>query len=456
MRVLRILGLGMVSAFLVLAVTAAAAPAAFQFQAGEYSAEVSGQQVGEHVLTVEAGITLKCKVATVVGELAEAEEELEVTPSYSECVAAGFVATVATEGCKYRLDANTNDADVVCPAGKAIKITAGTCELQVGSQNGRTSVEYDNSPEALPPTATAKAALTGVVYTKSKDGFLCPLLGTGTKEDGTLTGEYLVKAVAAEGQVAAVFAEPLWEFCVAEPEWPEEDCGAWKTGFEEPEEEEEAEWPEEEEPAEEEQKGHNPILFIHGFNGSKATFATFVKWFEGDGWAPKRLHNWAYNSGKSNIKVAERVSTEVNKFLTETGAKTVDIVTHSMGGLSGRYYVKNLGGDKKVDDFVSIGGPNHGTWTALLCWDFFNSCKDMLPKSKFLNELNAGGDVPGGIRYGTWGSECDKVIRPPHSVTLTGAAQNKMFTKKDKICPGHTKLHEEKTIYEEVRDFVKN
>ena len=37
-----------------------------------------------------------------------------------------------------------------------------------------------------------------------------------------------------------------------------------------------------------------------------------------------------------------------------------------MGGLSTRYYLKNLGATQYVDDWVSIGGPNHGTTFALL------------------------------------------------------------------------------------------
>lgn len=45
----------------------------------------------------------------------------------------------------------------------------------------------------------------------------------------------------------------------------------------------------------------------------------------------------------------------------------MDVVAHSMGSLSSRYYLKNPGGTARVDEWVSIGGPNHGTYTAAGC-----------------------------------------------------------------------------------------
>ena len=60
----------------------------------------------------------------------------------------------------------------------------------------------------------------------------------------------------------------------------------------------------------------------------------------------------------------------VNEIKAATGAAKVDIITHSMGGLSSRYYIKNLGGAANVDDWVSLAGPNHGTTWAYGCFFF--------------------------------------------------------------------------------------
>lgn len=174
-------------------VTTASASAAY-FQATEYPAEVKGEREGEvHIFTVEGGFSLKCETDTFGAELPEPLETLEVAPKYEKCTALGLSATVTMEGCKYRLDANAADVDIVCPEGKAIKIVAATCEVQIGSQNGIEKDEYVKHEES-PKTLSVKFKAEKIKYNKTKDGFLCPLSGLGEKSDGTYTGNILVKA----------------------------------------------------------------------------------------------------------------------------------------------------------------------------------------------------------------------------------------------------------------------
>jgi hypothetical protein len=176
-------------------VTTASASGAY-FQATEYPAEVKAEREGEvHILTVEGGISVKCETDSFTAELPEPLETLEVAPKYEKCTALGAAATVAMEGCKYRLDANAADVDIVCPAGKAIKIAAFTCEVQIGSQNGVEKDEYVNH-EASPGTVSVNFKAEKIKYNKTKDGFLCPLSGLGEKSDGTYAGNFLAKAYA--------------------------------------------------------------------------------------------------------------------------------------------------------------------------------------------------------------------------------------------------------------------
>ena len=192
---------------------------------------------------------------------------------------------------------------------------------------------------------------------------------------------------------------------------------------------------------------HDPILFVHGYLSDGSVWDTMVARFKADGWTSSELYSWSYNYSQSNAVTAGQLSQKVNEILAATGKSKVDIVTHSMGGLSSRYYLKNLGGTAKVDEWVSIGGPNHGTTTALLCFDI--SCVEMRPGSQFLNSLNAGDETPGAVRYGTFWSLCDEVINPDSSVLLSGA------TNKLTACLGHLSLLISSSVYRGVRDFVK-
>ena len=195
-------------------------------------------------------------------------------------------------------------------------------------------------------------------------------------------------------------------------------------------------------------QARDPILFVHGWNSSASTWNTVVSRFAADGWTSAELNTWSYNTAQSNATTASQLATRVNSVLAATGAARLDLVSHSMGGLSTRYYVKNLSGGPKVDEFVSLAGPNHGTGTANLC--FWNtSCFEMRPGSSFLNALNSGDETPSTPRYGTWWSPCDEVINPDTSTILSGAANTQTS------CLFHSGVKDSATVYAQVREFVR-
>jgi triacylglycerol lipase len=192
---------------------------------------------------------------------------------------------------------------------------------------------------------------------------------------------------------------------------------------------------------------HDPVIFVHGFQSSGAIWGTMIGWFVSDGWPTSQMYAVSYDSNKSNATIAGELRTTVENVLASTGAARVDIVTHSMGGLSSRYLLKNLGGDSGTDAWVSLAGPNHGTTTANLCGSV--PCLEMRPGSTFLAELNAGDETPGPPRYATWWSACDQVTTPQQSVVLVGA------TNTQTACLQHSQLYVDATVYQQVRDWIK-
>ncbi|MGN6587874.1 MAG: esterase/lipase family protein [Solirubrobacterales bacterium] len=193
----------------------------------------------------------------------------------------------------------------------------------------------------------------------------------------------------------------------------------------------------------------DPILFVHGWSESASLWNTMIGRFEKDGYPKSYLSAYSYNTSQSNKVDAEKeVKSHVESLLNTTGASKVDIISHSMGSLNTRWYIKFDGGESKVDDWVSLGGPNHGTETANAC-AFQVSCQEMEVGSKFLSELNAGDETPGIVNYGTWWSPCDEIINPDESVILSGATNTKT------ACMSHTALTTDETVYKEVREFVK-
>lgn len=194
--------------------------------------------------------------------------------------------------------------------------------------------------------------------------------------------------------------------------------------------------------------GQDPILFVHGWSESSSLWSTMIKNFEKDGYPKSYLSNYSYNTSTSNKTLAEtEVKPRVESLLKATGATKVDIIAHSMGSLNSRWYIKFVGGEAKVDDWVSLGGPNHGTSTANFC--FSTACVEMRAGSTFLNELNAGDETPGSVNYGTWWSPCDEIINPDSSVSLSGA------TNTETACISHTALTTDSTVYTQVREFIK-
>ncbi|MFD3499795.1 esterase/lipase family protein [Streptomyces sp. NPDC058676] len=193
---------------------------------------------------------------------------------------------------------------------------------------------------------------------------------------------------------------------------------------------------------------HNPIVFVHGLSSSASSWDDWIADFKADGYTSAELTTWSYDWTKSNASTAQQLATQVKNVLARTGATKVDLVVHSMGALSSRYYLKNLGGTAYVDDFVSAAGVNHGTSVAGWCSWLYTSCTELKTGSSFLAALNSGDETPGSVSYASYWSNCDDALTPDTSAILSGA------TNVEVGCVSHNEMNNDYGVYQQVRNFV--
>ena len=133
---------------------------------------------------------------------------------------------------------------------------------------------------------------------------------------------------------------------------------------------------------------------------------------------------------------AAQLSAFVNKVLTATHTRKVDIVGHSEGATMPDYYIEYLGGAAKVQRYVGVSGVKHGTTLhgigtlAAEFESFFpssgnptsgscGSCDEFLVGSDFINKLEARAPAPGVI-YTNLSTKYDELVSPYTSSFLTG------------------------------------
>lgn len=177
-RNFKVLGLALVAVLAMSAVVASGASA--QFTSNSYPTSVTAvSELGNDVFKID-GASVECK-GHFTGSAGGPTTEITINAEYTNCKAFGFAsANVAMNGCDYIFHSN-GAVDVECPAGKTIVITAGNCEVDVGTQTGLNKVTLTNDGNHI----KAQANVSGITGTVTKDGFLCPLNGVGHKTGGT-------------------------------------------------------------------------------------------------------------------------------------------------------------------------------------------------------------------------------------------------------------------------------
>jgi triacylglycerol lipase len=194
-----------------------------------------------------------------------------------------------------------------------------------------------------------------------------------------------------------------------------------------------------------------PVVLVHGTTANRTnSWQSMSPALKAAGHCVYALNYGSYNgSGLLGIyglddirRSARELADFVDRVLAETGASRVDLVGHSQGGLMPRYYIKELGGDAKVDDLVGLAPSNHGTTNPLAAPAGFGcpACSQQAAGSEFLQELNSGDESPGPVSYTNVVTRYDEVVVPYTSGYLAPAGQVTNLTLQDK-CPNDTSEH---------------
>ncbi|GLZ34179.1 lipase [Lentzea sp. NBRC 105346] len=200
-----------------------------------------------------------------------------------------------------------------------------------------------------------------------------------------------------------------------------------------------------------------PVVLVHGtFENMAKNWSTLSPVLADAGYCVFAL-NYGDDATGPIADSAAQLAPFVDAVLSATGARKVDLVGHSQGGMMPRYYVRFLGGANKVDDLVGIVPSNHGTTNPLTIptgYTVCEACREQMVGSDFLTTLNAGGDTVNGPDYTVITTVSDEVVIPYSSAFLVGKRVTNV-TLQDK-CPLTTIEHDQSPNHPLVWQWVTN
>jgi len=237
-----------------------------------------------------------------------------------------------------------------------------------------------------------------------------------------------------------------------------------------------------------------PTLFIHGYGGTAGSFNGMLSRFEANSWGENvltitvqpdgiisEIGEWQNKSNNPMVQVlfadnknnewnqAEWIKDVLTYLKTVYQINEVNLVGHSMGGVSSFRYLSTYGNDKTqpiVNNFVAIGAPFN---------DFVSGNEE-----QSLNDLKQNGPLVTSERYSDFttrikqyprmtkmlnivgdlqdGSEGDGTVPIRSGLSIGHLMQTNEMNYSEEIVTGsqaaHSQLHENTQVDELVADFI--
>lgn len=185
-------------------------------------------------------------------------------------------------------------------------------------------------------------------------------------------------------------------------------------------------------PTEHAPPGADPVIILHGITDSARGSRDVANSLRRDGFTvfTPTMPEGGMDGLAANVAYLRRYVAWV---LQQTGARRVDIVAHSQGGLTALAFIR-AGGASAVDSVVSMASPFHGVagyWRPIidavngvgfLRWLAPRGLLELDSRSSSVHALTDGDETPGDVRYTSiYSLDADGIVLPAISPQLDGA-----------------------------------
>jgi pimeloyl-ACP methyl ester carboxylesterase len=162
--------------------------------------------------------------------------------------------------------------------------------------------------------------------------------------------------------------------------------------------------------------GPRPIIVLHGYAMNRANFVPLAYRLGRAGLGP--VLGFEYWTLGRTAAAARQLAWFVEQVQQTTGARQVDLVGHSMGGVVAHYYVALLGGDGLVRHLVTLGSPHAGTDVSRA--GIGAPTRELLVGSNLVTRL-AAAPPPRSTRITTILSHADALVPASRQASVPGA-----------------------------------
>lgn len=198
-------------------------------------------------------------------------------------------------------------------------------------------------------------------------------------------------------------------------------------------------------------RARQPILLLHGFLATRRAVEVLERRLQRDGFT---VFSFNFGTIPQMVRhgvddIADMVRAKIERlYERHPGMGPLTIVGHSQGGLIAAWYVKKLGGWRRVRALVTLGTPHHGTPKALFALPLAPLAPaiwQMTPNSSFIERLNRAA-WPAGLRLTSiWSRQDGLAPYPSARVEVDG---NPNLRNIEVVTQGHRDFLFRRRIYD--------